>query len=88
VTVDAVSVAETVVSLSQRLPSLGRLSFRTLTEGLGSRIEIIVHFLALLELCKLGLIDLGQGATFGDVHIEWLDAAHALEIGRVDSYEG
>jgi segregation and condensation protein A len=88
VTVDAVSVAETVVSLSQRLPSMGRLSFRTLTEGLGSRIEIIVHFLALLELCKLGLIDLGQGATFGDVQIEWLDAAHALEIGRVDSYEG
>jgi segregation and condensation protein A len=32
VTVDAVSVAETVVSLSQRLPSMGRLSFRTLTE--------------------------------------------------------
>ncbi len=88
VTVDAVSVAETVVSLSQRLPSMGRLSFRTLTEGLGSRIEIIVHFLALLELCKLGLIDLGQGATFGDVQIEWLDAAHTLEIGRVDSYEG
>lgn len=88
VTVDAVSVAETVVSLSQRLPSMGRLSFRALTEGLGSRIEIIVHFLALLELCKLGLIDLGQGATFGDVQIEWLDAEQVLEIGRVDSYEG
>ena len=32
VTVDAVSVAETVVSLSQRLPSIGPLSFRALTE--------------------------------------------------------
>ena len=88
VTVDAVSVAETVVSLSQRLPSMGRLSFRALTEGLGSRIEVIVHFLALLELCKLGLIDLGQGTTFGDVSIEWLDEAAGLEIERVDSYEG
>jgi len=88
VTVDAVSVAETVVSLSQRLPSMGRLSFRTLTEGLGSRIEVIVHFLALLELCKLGLVELGQGSTFGDVQIEWLDEGSDFDIGRVDSYEG
>jgi segregation and condensation protein A len=88
VTVDAVSVAETVVSLAQRLPSMGRISFRALTEGLGSRIEIIVHFLALLELCKLGHVDLGQGATFGDVQIEWLEVSLGLEIGKVDSYEG
>jgi segregation and condensation protein A len=88
VTVDAVSVAETVVSLSQRLPSMGRLSFRTLTEALGSRIEVIVHFLALLELCKLGLIELGQGTTFGDVQIEWLNEGTDFDIGRVDSYEG
>jgi len=88
VTVDAVSVAETVVTLSQRLPGMGRLSFRALTEGLGSRIEVIVHFLALLELCKLGLVDLGQGATFGDVQIEWLEAAGGLDLGRIDTYEG
>jgi segregation and condensation protein A len=88
VTVDAVSVAETVVSLAQRLPSMGRISFRTLTEGFESRIEIIVHFLALLELCKLGHIELGQGSTFGDVQIEWLGVPQGLEIGRVDTYEG
>lgn len=88
VTVDAVSVAETVMALAQRLPTMGRLSFRSLTSGLGSRIEIIVHFLALLELCKLGHIDLGQGVTFGDVEIEWLDTTLGLEIGRIDAYEG
>ncbi len=88
VTVDAVTVAETVVSLAQRLPAMGRLSFRSLTAGLQSRIEVIVHFLALLELCKLGLIDLGQGVTFGDVQIKWIDATSPLDLGRVDSYEG
>ena len=88
VTVDAVSVAETVVSLSQRLPSMGALSFRALTESLGSRIEIIVHFLALLELCKLGVVELGQGSTFGDVQISWIDEGSDLDIGRVDVYEG
>jgi segregation and condensation protein A len=88
VTVDAVSVAETVVSLAQRLPALGPLSFRALTEGLGSRIEIIVHFLALLELCKLGRVNLGQGGTFGEVRIEWLNDESGLELGKVDTYEG
>lgn len=87
-TVDAVSVAETVAALSQRLPHLGRLSFRELTEGLETRIEIIVHFLAILELCKLGHVALGQGATFGDVRIEWLDSPSGLDLGEVDSYEG
>jgi segregation and condensation protein A len=88
VTVDAVSVAETVVSLSQRLPSMGSLSFRSLTEALGSRIEVIVHFLALLELCKLGFVELGQGSTFGDVRIAWIDEGSEVDIGRVDTYEG
>ena len=82
------SVAETVVSLAQRLPALGPLSFRALTEGLGSRIEVIVHFLALLELCKLGRVNLGQGATFGEVRIEWLNDETGLELGKVDTYEG
>jgi segregation and condensation protein A len=88
VTVDAVSVSETVVSLSQRLPALGRISFRSLIAGFSTRIEIIVHFLALLELCKLGHINLGQGATFGEVQIQWLDVPVGLDIGRVDTYEG
>jgi segregation and condensation protein A len=88
VTVDAVSVSETVVSLSQRLPALGRLSFRSLIAGFSTRIEVIVHFLALLELCKLGHISLGQRATCGEVQIQWLDVPVGLDIGRVDTYEG
>ena len=88
VTVDAVTVAETVVALAQRLPAMGRLSFRKLTAGLQTRIEIIVHFLAVLELCKLGHLELGQGATFGDVEIAWIDAASRLDLERIDSYEG
>ena len=88
VTVDAVTVAETVATLAQSLPTMGRLSFRQLIEGLTTRIEVIVHFLALLELCKLGHVDLGQGATFGDVQIEWIDSTLGLDIGEVDRYEG
>jgi segregation and condensation protein A len=88
VTVDAVTVAETVAALTLRLPGLGRTTFRALTDDLATRIEVIVHFLALLELCKLGHVELGQGATFGDVVVEWREDAPRLELGRVDRYEG
>ena len=88
VTVDAVTVAETVVVLAQRLPGMGRVTFRKLVSGIDSRIEVIVHFLALLELCKLGRLELGQGDTFGEVEIEWVGDDSRLEIGLVDTYEG
>ena len=88
VTVDAVTVAETVVSLAQRLPSMGRITFRELTDSLNTRIEIIVHFLALLELCKLGHLDLGQGTTFGEVEIEWILSDDAFNLEGIDAYEG
>ena len=88
VTVDAVTVAETVGALAERLPALGRLSFRDLTSGLQTRIEVIVHFLAILELCKLGHIQLGQGVTFGEVEIEWIDADSRPDLERIDAYEG
>ena len=31
-----------------------------------------MRFLALLELCKMGRVTLGQGTTFGDLRISWL----------------
>ena len=31
-----------------------------------------MRFLALLELCKMGRVTLGQGATFGDLGISWV----------------
>ena len=47
-------------------------SFRALVQDCRTRIEVIVRFLALLELCKMGRVALGQGATFGDLQISWL----------------
>ena len=32
-----------------------------------------MRFLALLELCKMGRVTLGQGRTFGDMQIDWLE---------------
>jgi len=72
VTVEAVSVSETVHALVELLPARGVTSFRDLTRGLSTRMEVIVHFLAILELCKRGRVSLGQGETFGDVLVSWI----------------
>ncbi|MGH9021324.1 MAG: segregation and condensation protein A [Acidimicrobiales bacterium] len=88
VTVDAVTVAETVAALVLNLPALGPVTFSELVGDLPTRIEVIVHFLALLELCKLGHVDLGQGTTFGEVSILWRDDAPRFDVERVDAYEG
>jgi segregation and condensation protein A len=92
VTVDTVTVADAVSELAVRLPALGgRSTFRVLTGHLTSRIEIIVRFLALLELCKQGRVSLDQGHTFGDLEVAWVPGGPDLVSvgpGFYDEYEG
>jgi segregation and condensation protein A len=91
VTVDALSVSETVGDLVAALPVRGRVTFAHLTAHLERRLDVIVHFLAVLELCKLGHVELGQGERFGDLEIVWVAAdpvVVGVALGGVDDYEG
>ncbi|MGH8981210.1 MAG: segregation and condensation protein A [Acidimicrobiales bacterium] len=90
VTVDTVTVSETIQTLALVLPRRGRVSFRTLTAGLTARIDVIVHFLAVLELCKLGKVTLGQAERFGDLDVEWIGEDQPLLEALVgaDDYDG
>ena len=91
VTVDAVTVSDAVAELALRLPRTGPATFRELTGHLTSRIEIIVRFLALLELCKQGRVSLDQGHAFGDLAVEWVPGAPesvSVGFGPADEYEG
>jgi segregation and condensation protein A len=99
VTVDTVSVSEAVTELLS-LSNLERTSsFRELVRVCRTRMDVIVRFLALLELCKMGRVTLGQGTTFGDLQISWLerDELAGVASGRglaelggyeIDTYEG
>ena len=64
------------ISLEDRMTSLQdyarchkRFSFRGLLEGAKSKTEIIVTFLAILELMKMGAINITQEAIFDDIQI-------------------
>jgi segregation and condensation protein A len=87
-----VSVAEAVEELVDELPRAGRITFRHLTQELAERLEVIVRFLAVLELYKQGLVDLEQATSFGELHITWLGPegtdAVPVAVSPVEDYEG
>ena len=83
------SVADALVELASELPRAGRITFARLTAELVERLEVIVRFLAVLELYKQGQVELEQAHRCGDITIEWIgDADPDVEALAVDAYEG
>jgi segregation and condensation protein A len=84
------SVIDAVADLCVELPRRGRVSFRELTASLAERLEVVVHFLAILELFKQGLVDLRQPRTFGDIEVVWQggDLVGAEALDAIDVYDG
>ncbi|HEY8547223.1 MAG TPA: ScpA family protein [Acidimicrobiales bacterium] len=86
------SVTDAIAELADELPRVGRITFRRLTGGLVERLDVVVRFLAILEMFKRGLVDLDQGERFGDIHIQWIGPERdALDVGQLeamDAYEG
>ena len=87
------SVTDAMAELLDELPRAGRISFRRLTSALVDRLEVVVRFLALLELFKQGHVDLDQPSRFGDIEVIWLggqrgelDTEHVL--AGSDAYDG
>jgi segregation and condensation protein A len=65
------SVAEAVTSLAHRLQDRGSSSFEELVGRQAVPIEVVIGFLAVLELYKRSLVEIDQTATFGDIAIRW-----------------
>ncbi|MFT7475448.1 MAG: segregation and condensation protein A [Verrucomicrobiales bacterium] len=84
------SVSDAVREFVDELPGAGVVSFRDLTSGLVDRIEVVVRFLAVLELFKQGLVDIVQARAFGDIQLEWIggDPDDALSALAIDRYDG
>jgi segregation and condensation protein A len=84
------SVTGAVEELIDELPRVGRITFRELTASFVERLEVVVRFLAVLELFKQGLVDLDQPRSFGDIEIVWLAAPdlRADDLASIDVYDG
>ena len=57
-----------------------KFSFRNLLEGPKSRMQIVVTFLAILELMKTGKIRISQQKIFGEIQIESLESEDTVVV--------
>lgn len=69
------TMAEAVAAVQGHLERLRAARFRELVADCDERIQVVVRFLALLELYRDGKIDLEQAETFGEIEVRWGGAA-------------
>ncbi|MGA9532392.1 MAG: segregation/condensation protein A [Anaerolineales bacterium] len=69
-------VAKPVINIRDRISSIvdairriGRITFRSVLKDVHSRVEIVVSFLAMLELVKQRQVDVEQSELFGEIEI-------------------
>jgi len=87
VELEPVALEDKVAILRQRLMERGRLAWSELFDGVRSRIDVIVTFMAMLELAKGGALRLQQADNFSELWlwsraVEDAPAAPAPEISQ------
>jgi segregation and condensation protein A len=65
------SLSDALRAVRERLEAAREARFRDLVAGCSERIEVVVRFLALLELYRQGKVELAQASLFGDIEVTW-----------------
>jgi segregation and condensation protein A len=68
--VPKIKIRERIAAILHALKQATRITFRRLFSGPSSRLEIVVSFLAILELIKQQQIEVHQEKLFGEINIE------------------
>jgi segregation and condensation protein A len=72
-----VTIREKITLITEQLRHRKSVSFRALVNHESSRLEVVVTFLAILELIKRHLVRVSQDGLFGDISLEvsgpWMD---------------
>jgi segregation and condensation protein A len=71
-----ISLDEVIDDLTNRIKANIKMSFRDFSNiGKAEKINIVVSFLAMLELVKQGIVSVKQNSNFGDIDIENTDVS-------------
>jgi len=81
------TVREKIIYLRDKLAADGRVSFRGVIEACATRMEIIVSFMAVLELIKSRVLEAQQDATFADIVLVPADEP-AHEVAVTSEFDG
>ncbi len=70
---EEINIEERMVQIREEVRGLKGINFRTLLETQPTRMNIIITFMSILELMKVGAITIRQEETFGEIVIDSLD---------------
>jgi segregation and condensation protein A len=70
VVADRISLTDRIGELSDLLSARGRLSFEETFEGLATKFDLVITFLALLEMTRLRMTRLFQSEPLGPMYVE------------------
>jgi len=75
VSIPRITIRQKINTIIENLRKVGSVSFKNLLSTPGNRLEIVVTFLAMLELIKRRIVNVNQLALFGDIELhsegEW-----------------
>ena len=84
-----VTVREAIELVVAALPDEGPISFVEIARGSEHRLEVVVRFLAVLELCKQGVVDIDQVGTLSDLSVSRVAAAQVdMDLAAMEWDEG
>ncbi len=84
---ESVSLEKKIGSVLDYARQKRRFSFRQMLTNQADKVEVVVTFLAILELMRMGRIRLTQAALFDDMDIEAVDTEGGLEGLDLDGLE-
>ena len=82
---ESLSIAEYVQNITERLADGARRTFREMFTAGQPRDEMIVTFLAMLELVKMRLLKIEQAGEFSEIWLSLTDSTEqhsAVELGE------
>ncbi len=87
VTIARISVSERINEIADLLKEKRRVTFQELFEGTETISDMVVTFLSILEMCKLGLSRVHQADIDGDIYIAATDGLDASLEDLLEDFE-
>lgn len=79
---EEINIEDRMVQIREEVRGLKGINFRTLLESFPSKMNVIITFMSILELMKIGAIMIRQEETFGEIVIDSLDEITADEVNK------
>lgn len=84
--IDTTSLKEKVIDIGNYLAEQGIIDFRRLIPEGSRRIDVVVSFMAILELAKLKYIEILQTENFGPIQVRQVKSVRDLNMEMLDQF--